>query len=82
VIRYKEALNCADVTAPEMLLLYYLLGCVFERLGDRSEALYFFEKVVKREPRFRDVDVKIAALRGREGLPSRGPAPVVERGRG
>jgi tetratricopeptide (TPR) repeat protein len=81
VIRYKEALNCPDVTPAETLVLYYLLGCVFERLGDRSEALYFFDKVAKRDPRFRDVDVKIATLRGREGPLPRGAAPVVVRGR-
>ena len=35
--------------------LYYCLGATFERLGDTSEALYFFEKVAKRGAKFRDV---------------------------
>jgi tetratricopeptide (TPR) repeat protein len=65
VVRYKEALNCADATAAETLLLYYHLGTVFERLGDRSEALYFFEKVGKRDARFRDIARKLAELRPR-----------------
>jgi tetratricopeptide (TPR) repeat protein len=65
VVRYKEALNCPEITAPESLLLYYLLGTVFERLGDPSEALYFYEKVGKRDPSFRDVAAKIAALKPR-----------------
>jgi tetratricopeptide (TPR) repeat protein len=63
VVRYKEALNCSTVTPAETLVLYHSLGNVFERIGDRSEALYFFEKVAKRDPRFHDVDRKIAALR-------------------
>ena len=63
VIRYKEALNSTPISADEMTQLYFLLGGAFDRLGDASEALYFFEKVARREPRFRDVDQRIAALR-------------------
>jgi hypothetical protein len=46
-----------------MTQLYFLLGGAFDRLGDTSEALYFFEKVARRAPKFRDVDRRIAALR-------------------
>ena len=65
VIRYKRALNCEQITPEEVLLLYYLLGAAFDRLGDVNEALYFFEKVAKRSPRFRDVEQKVAELRPR-----------------
>jgi len=65
VIRYKRALNCDQITPEETLALYYLLGGAFDRLGDVSEALYFYEKVVKRSPRFRDVEQKVADLRPR-----------------
>jgi len=65
IIRYKRALNCEQITAEETLVLYFLLGAAFERLGDVSEALYFFEKVLKRDPRFRDVDLRVAELRPR-----------------
>jgi tetratricopeptide (TPR) repeat protein len=67
VISYKEGLNCPEATPTETLLLYYQLGSVFERLGDQNEALYFFEKVAKREAHFRDVERRIAVLK-------RGPA--------
>jgi tetratricopeptide (TPR) repeat protein len=77
VVRYKEALNCPTITPAEALVLYHSLGNVFERIGDRSEALYFFEKVAKRDPRFHDVDRKIAALRVPQ--PARKPS---EAGRG
>jgi tetratricopeptide (TPR) repeat protein len=65
VLRYKRALNCDQVTETENLDLYFLLGGAFERLGDVGEALYFFEKVMKRDPKFRDADQKVAALRPR-----------------
>jgi tetratricopeptide (TPR) repeat protein len=63
IIRYKEALNCPQVTPEETIQLYFCLGSTFERLNDRSEALYFYEKVAKRDPKFREVDEKIASLK-------------------
>jgi tetratricopeptide (TPR) repeat protein len=63
VIRFKEALNCPQASATETTVLYYLLGDAFERLSDRPEALYFYEKVSRRDPRFREVAAKLVALR-------------------
>ncbi|HVR64577.1 MAG TPA: tetratricopeptide repeat protein, partial [Polyangia bacterium] len=65
VVRYKEALNVPQATPTESTLLYYLLGAAFEQLGDRQEALYFYEKVARRDSKFRDVESKLAALRPR-----------------
>ena len=39
----------------EELSLYYELGCCYQRLGDKAEALYYFERISKRKPRYRDV---------------------------
>jgi tetratricopeptide (TPR) repeat protein len=64
VVRYKEALNSGPVAEAESAQLYYLLGRAFEGLGDKSEALYFFEKVAKRGE-FRDVATRIEALKSR-----------------
>ncbi len=50
VKRYKEALNLPQATAQESVELYYLLGAVFEQLGDVREALYFFENVASAIP--------------------------------
>ncbi|HSZ82382.1 MAG TPA: tetratricopeptide repeat protein [Polyangia bacterium] len=70
VVRYKEALNTGGVADAESTQLYYLLGSAFERLGDASEALYFFEKVAKRGGQFRDVARRIEALKpGAAGHP-------------
>jgi tetratricopeptide (TPR) repeat protein len=63
VAKYKQALNQPQVTPAESLELYYLLGGVFERLGDIGEALYFFENLSKRDAHFRDVGQRIAALK-------------------
>jgi pilus assembly protein FimV len=65
VIRYKRALNCAQITREETIVLYYLLAGAFERLGDVSEALYFYETVSKRQAQYRDVEQKIAELKPR-----------------
>ena len=65
IIRYKEALNCPQVTPEETIQRYFCLGSTFERLNDRSEALYLYEKVAKRDPNFRDVGEKIASLKPR-----------------
>jgi tetratricopeptide (TPR) repeat protein len=70
VVRYKEALNSGPVAEAETAQLYYLLGSCFERLGDTSEALYFFEKVAKRG-QFRDVARRIEALKPTHGEQAR-----------
>jgi tetratricopeptide (TPR) repeat protein len=62
ILRYKRALNCDNVSREEARLLYFQLGMTFERLGDISEALYFFEKVARRDPGFRGVSRKVAEL--------------------
>ena len=70
VKRYKEALNLPQATAQESVELYYLLGAVFEQLGDIREALYFFENVGKRDPGFRDVKKRIVTLKTPSGVRS------------
>ena len=69
IIRYKEGLNCEQITPEETVQLYYCLGSTFERLADQSEALYFYEKVAKRDPKFRDVSDKLLHLRPRPAHP-------------
>jgi tetratricopeptide (TPR) repeat protein len=69
IIRYKEGLNCPQINAEETIQLYYCLGSTFERLSDPSEALYFYEKVGKRDMKFRDVAEKLAMLRPRPAHP-------------
>jgi pilus assembly protein FimV len=70
LVHYKKALNRPTVKDEEATQLYYQLGRVFHAVGDQSEALYFFEKVYRRNPRFSDVAARVQTLR------AQGVAPV------
>jgi tetratricopeptide (TPR) repeat protein len=60
---YQDALKRPSATAAEATQLYFQLGNVFYNLGDHSEALYYFERVLKRDPNFRDITRKLAEVR-------------------
>jgi tetratricopeptide (TPR) repeat protein len=64
ISHFKKALYVEAISDHETLSLYYELGQAYENLGDPREALYYFEKVVKRDPRFRNVERKLASLGG------------------
>jgi tetratricopeptide (TPR) repeat protein len=66
VAYYKKALNRPAISDSEATQLYYQLGSVFQTMGEVNEALYFFEKVLKREAGFRDARRRIADLRGQQ----------------
>jgi monomeric isocitrate dehydrogenase len=51
------------VREDEATSLYFALGRAFEALGDQGEALYFFEKVARRDQRFADVASRVERLR-------------------
>jgi tetratricopeptide (TPR) repeat protein len=66
---YQDALKRPNATPTEATQLYFSLGNVFYNLGDHSEALYYYERVIKRDPGFRDIarrlaEVKAHAARG------------------
>jgi tetratricopeptide (TPR) repeat protein len=69
LIHYKKALNRPTVKDDEATQLYYQLGRVFHAVGDQSEALYFFEKVYRRNPRFADVAALVQNLRAQGVAP-------------
>ncbi len=62
IIHYKKGLYAPNKTDREELGLYYELGRAYELLGDPKEALYYYEKVKKRDATFRNVDERIDAL--------------------
>ena len=62
IIHYKKGLYAEHKTDREEIGLYYELGRAYELLGDAKEALYYYEKVKKRDPTFRAVDDRIDAL--------------------
>jgi Tetratricopeptide repeat. len=62
---YQDALKSPRAGEAEATQLYFLLGNLFYNTGDRAEALYYFERVSKRDPTFRDVQRRLAALKSR-----------------
>jgi tetratricopeptide (TPR) repeat protein len=59
---FKNGLYIEGITEAQALDLYVEIGGAYEGLGDPREAVYYYEKVSKRDPRFREVDRRLAAL--------------------
>ncbi|MBI2892631.1 MAG: tetratricopeptide repeat protein [Deltaproteobacteria bacterium] len=59
---FKRGLYVEQKTEREELGLYFELGNAYELLDDAREALYYYQKVLKRDSDFRDVKGKIRAL--------------------
>ena len=53
--QFKKGLYVEGITDRESLSMYFELGQAYERLNDPREALYYYDKVIKRDPNFRDV---------------------------
>ena len=64
--QFKKGLYVEGITDAEALSLYYELGQAYEKVGDPREALYYYDKVHKRDPKFRDLARRMRALRGEE----------------
>lgn len=64
---YKRGLYAERKSESEELELYYSLGTTYLALSDPREALYYFQKVAKRDPGFRDVGTRISSIEA-EGL--------------
>ncbi len=71
ITHFKKGLYADAKSEREELGLYFELGRAYQQLNDPQEALYYFEKVAKREPGFRDVERCIEALT----QPQSGAAP-------
>jgi pilus assembly protein FimV len=65
--QFKKGLYVEGITEREALSMYFELGQAYERLNDPREALYYYEKVMKRDPNFRDVQKRVEAVRGGGG---------------
>ena len=62
VEHFKAGLQAPQRNEREELGLYFEMGAAYEYLGDLSEALYFFQKVDKRDPAFRNVRDRVQRL--------------------
>jgi tetratricopeptide (TPR) repeat protein len=80
---FKKGLYADHKSDREELGLYFELGAAYELLHDPKEALYYYQKVMKREPRFRNVGDKVKSLTspkraGAEDEAATKPQPNIE----
>ncbi|HVU04075.1 MAG TPA: tetratricopeptide repeat protein [Polyangiaceae bacterium] len=59
---YIRALGAQQKTIDQEMSLYYDLGTVYEMKSSNAEALYYFQKIARRDPGYRDVRERIEAL--------------------
>lgn len=71
---FKKGLYADQKTDREELGLYFELGNAYDLLHDPKEALYYYQKVQKRDPGFRDVVSRIDALTRPQAPEAAGPA--------
>jgi tetratricopeptide (TPR) repeat protein len=73
---FKKGLYVDGITVRETLSLYFELGSAYQKLGDPREALYYYEKVQKRDPRFRGIDALVEQLRSGQAGQLAKPQPT------
>jgi tetratricopeptide (TPR) repeat protein len=59
---YIKALASQSKTVEQEMNLYYDIGIVYEMKRSTKEALYYFQKIARRDPGYRDVADRIASL--------------------
>ena len=73
---YVRALRAAEKTVEQEMNVYYDLGTVYEMKGKTQDALYYFQKIARRDPGYRDVSERLSALKPE---PERVPVPAAAR---
>jgi tetratricopeptide (TPR) repeat protein len=59
---YVRGLSAEHKTVAQEVSLYYDLGIVYEMKNDPDEAIYYFQRITRRDPTYRDVSQRLAAL--------------------
>jgi len=77
ITQFKKGLYAEHKTDREELGLYFELGSAYEMLQDPQEALYYYQKVQKRDPGFRAVEERIARLTRPSQAPQAEHEPLV-----
>jgi tetratricopeptide (TPR) repeat protein len=62
----QRALREDDLSDDELVGVLYLLGYSMEALGDRTEAITYYRRVIGVDAKFRDAIARLNALQGRE----------------
>jgi tetratricopeptide (TPR) repeat protein len=66
---YVRALSAPAKTVEQEMNLYYDLGNVYEMKGKNQDALYYFQKIARRDPGYRDVSDRLSALSPEQEAP-------------
>jgi tetratricopeptide (TPR) repeat protein len=59
---YVRGLGASHKTVAQEISLYYELGTVYEAKDDVDEAIYYYQRISRRDPSYRDVSQRLAAL--------------------
>ncbi|MEM9192604.1 MAG: tetratricopeptide repeat protein [Myxococcota bacterium] len=78
IASFKKGLYAESKSEREELGLYFELGTAYELLHDPKEALYYYQKVQKRDAKFRNVGDKLRALTSRRAAPGATAAAEVD----
>jgi tetratricopeptide (TPR) repeat protein len=73
---YIKALGAQSKTVEQEMSLYFDLGTVYEMKNAKKEALYYFQKIARRDPGYRDVSDRIAALTPGSPEPAKAEKPA------
>ncbi len=64
ISQFKAGLYENQISNSEKYSLYYEIGLSYEQLQDPQEAMYYYEMVLKKDPEYRDVADRVAAIKG------------------
>ena len=59
---YVRGLGASHKTVAQEISLYYDLGGIYEAKNDVDEAIYYYQRITRRDPSYRDVSQRLAAL--------------------
>jgi tetratricopeptide (TPR) repeat protein len=59
---YVRGLSAQHKTVAQEVSLYYDLGVIYEMKKDVDEAIYYFQRITRRDPTYRDVTDRLARL--------------------
>jgi tetratricopeptide (TPR) repeat protein len=71
---YIQALASTEKTVEQEMSLYYDLGNVYEMKGKKTDALYYFQKIARRDPGYRDVADRVNTLSPSADMPVKQPS--------
>jgi tetratricopeptide (TPR) repeat protein len=66
---YVRALSAPNKSVEQEMNLYYDLGTVYEMKGKSQDALYYFQKIARRDPGYRDIAERISGLQPEKEAP-------------